>query len=282
MHRNQELHTFLLSKARQLTEDWYSSLDKSTSNGVYSSSDPKVIKTLKNQNFMFHGILCNVFAEDKETFNKKIDEWVLTIAEDKEHLETPNHYILREFTRVRHQYLEFLKEYAETHMEENIFEQFSLWNQVIIEAFDRVMLRFVELQTEVVEQQIQSQQEVINELSSPVISLNGHTALLPLVGNIDPTRAELILENALEQCVNKEVSQLFIDLSGVVLIDTMVAHQIFQLIDALQLIGVKPILSGLRPEIAQTAVQLGLNFDNLTITSTLSQALTIKNNEVEY
>ncbi|WP_044337254.1 STAS domain-containing protein [Rossellomorea aquimaris] len=280
MHRNQELHTFLLSKARQLTEDWYNSLDKRTTKGVYSSTDPKVIETLKNQNFEFHGILCNVFAEDKETFNKIIDEWVLTIAKDKEHLETPNHYILKEFMRVRDQYLGFLKEYAETHMEENIFEQFSLWNSVIIEAFDRVMLRFVELQTEVVEQQIQSQQEVINELSSPVISLNAHTALLPLVGNIDPTRAELILENALEQCVNKEVSQLFIDLSGVVLIDTMVAHQIFQLIDALQLIGVKPILSGLRPEIAQTAVQLGLDFENLTITSTLSQALTIKNNEV--
>ncbi|MFC7784208.1 STAS domain-containing protein [Rossellomorea sp. GCM10028870] len=280
MHRNRELHTFLLSKARQLTEDWYNSLDKNTTSGVYSSSDPKVIETLKKQNFEFHGILCSVFAEDKETFNQRIDEWVLTIAEDKEHLETPNHYILKEFMRVRHQYLEFLKEYAETHMEENIFEQFSRWNQVIIEAFDRAMLRFVELQTKVVEEQIQSQQEVINELSSPVISLNGHTALLPLVGNIDPSRAELILENALEQCVNKEVSQLFIDLSGVVLIDTMVAHQIFQLIDALQLIGVKPILSGLRPEIAQTAVQLGVNFENLTITSTLSQALTIKNNEV--
>ncbi len=106
-----------------------------------------------------------------------------------------------------------------------------------------------------------------------MIKLNDQTALLPLVGNIEPTRAEYILESALEQCVEKGVSQLFIDLSGVVLIDTMVAHQLFNLMDALQLIGVKPILSGLRPEIAQTAVQLGLKFDNLTITSTLSQAL---------
>ncbi|TMU87621.1 STAS domain-containing protein [Bacillus sp. BHET2] len=281
MHRNKDLYTYLLSKARQLTDEWYDSLDKNAATGVYSSTDPKVVETLKNQNFEFHGILCNVFAEDKETFNQKIDEWVLSIATDKEHLNTPNHSILKEFMRVRNQYLEFLKEYAKTHLEENIFEQFNIWNNVIIEAFDRVMLRYVELQTEVVDQQIQSQQEVINELSSPIISLNSNTALLPLVGNIDPTRAELILENALEQCVNKEVSLLFIDLSGVVLIDTMVAHQIFQLIDALQLIGVKPILSGLRPEIAQTAVQLGLNFENLTITSTLSQALTIKNNEVE-
>lgn len=280
MHRNKEVHTFLLSKARQLTDEWYESLDKSKSTGVYSSTDPKVIETLKKQNFEFHGILCNVFAEDKETFKKKIDEWVLTIANDKEHLDTPTQYILKEFMRVRNQYLDFLKEYADAHMIENTFEQFTTWSNVILEAFDRVMLRFVELQSEVMDQQIKNQQEVINELSSPVISLNSHTALLPLVGNIDPSRAELILENALEQCVSMEVSQLFIDLSGVVLIDTMVAHQIFQLIDALQLIGVKPILSGLRPEIAQTAVQLGLNFENLTITSTLSQALTIKNNEV--
>ncbi|PFA67728.1 RsbT co-antagonist protein RsbRB [Bacillus sp. AFS015802] len=280
MHRSKELHTFLLSKARQLTDEWYNSLDKSTTTGVYSSADPKVIETLKNQNFEFHGILCNVFAEDRETFYKKIDEWVLSIAKDKEHLETPTHYILKEFMRVRNQYLDFLKEYAEEHMDEDIFEPFNMWNKVIQDSFDRVMLRFVELQSEVVDQQIQNQQEIINELSSPIISLNPQTALLPLVGNIDPSRAELILQNALEECVEMEVSQLFIDLSGVVLIDTMVAHQIFQLIDALQLIGVKPILSGLRPEIAQTAVQLGLNFENLTITSTLSQALTIKNNEV--
>ncbi|CAN7413523.1 STAS domain-containing protein [Rossellomorea sp. LjRoot5] len=279
MHRNKEVHTFLLSKARQLTDEWYDTLDKNRTRGVYSSTDPKVIEALKKQNFDFHGILCNVFAEDRETFSKNIDEWVLNLANDKEHLDTPTHYILKEFMRVRNQYLDFIKEYADSHLDEGIFDQFNLWSKVIIEAFDRVMMRFVELQSEVVEQQLQNQQEIINELSSPLISLNSHTALLPLVGNIDPSRAELILENALEQCVKMEVSQLFIDLSGVVLIDTMVAHQIFQLIDALQLIGVKPILSGLRPEIAQTAVQLGLNFENLTITSTLSQALTIKNNE---
>ncbi|WP_064093556.1 STAS domain-containing protein [Rossellomorea aquimaris] len=279
MHRNKELYDFLISKAHKLTDDWYESLDKSDPTGVYSSNDPSVIETLKNQNFTFHAILCNVFVKDRESFNKELDEWVLDVAKDKEHLETPNHYILREFMRVRNQYLGFIKQFVETQEDENIFDLYKLWNEVLIEAFDKAMIRYTELQSEVIEQQIQSQQEIINELSSPIISLNEDTALLPLVGNIDPTRAGLILENALEQCVDKEVSHLFIDLSGVVLIDTMVAHQIFQLIDALQLIGVKPILSGLRPEIAQTAVQLGLSFDNLTITSTLSQALTIKNHQ---
>jgi rsbT co-antagonist protein RsbR len=278
MHRNKDLHAHLLSKARQLTEDWYNTIDKSNSSGVYSSNDPKVIENLKKQNFEFHRLLCEVFILDKDTFYKRLDDWVLSIAEDKQHLETPTHNIIQEFMRVRNQYLDFVNEFAQNCKEEKIFEQMRLWEDIVIESFDRAMLRFMELQNEVVEKQLQSQQQIIHELSTPLISLNDDTALVPLIGNIDPTRAKLILENTLHQCVQKEVSYLFIDLSGVVMIDTMVAHQLFQLIDALELIGVKPILSGLRPEIAQTAVQLGLNFDRLTITSTLSRAITIKSN----
>ncbi|MEL3973489.1 STAS domain-containing protein [Rossellomorea oryzaecorticis] len=278
MHRNKELHDHLLSKARQLTEDWYNTIDKSNSSGVYSSNDPKVIENLKKQNFEFHQLFCEVFIIDKDTFYKRLDDWVLTIAEDKHHLETPTHNIIQEFMRVRNQYLDFVNEFAQNCKEENIFNQMRLWEDIVIDSFDRAMLRFMELQNEVVKKQLQSQQQIIHELSTPLISLNADTALVPLIGNIDPARAKMILENTLQQCVQKEVSHLFIDLSGVVMIDTMVAHQLFQLIDALELIGVKPILSGLRPEIAQTAVQLGLNFDRLTITSTLSQALTIKSN----
>ncbi|MGR3764018.1 STAS domain-containing protein [Rossellomorea sp. NS-SX7] len=275
MHRNNDLHTFLLTRARQLTEAWYNSIDKSKASGVYSSSDPNVIENLKKQNFEFHQLFCEVFIIDKETFNKRLDDWVLTIAEDKQHLETPTHNIIKEFMRVRNQYLDFVNEFAQGYQDHNIFDQMRMWEDIVIESFDRAMLRFMELQNQVVESQIQSQQQIIHELGTPLISLNEDTALVPLIGNIDPTRAKLILENTLQQCVQKEVSYLFIDLSGVVMIDTMVAHQLFQLIDALELIGVKPILSGLRPEIAQTAVQLGLNFDNLTITSTLAQAITI-------
>ncbi|WP_175989155.1 STAS domain-containing protein [Bacillus sp. Marseille-Q1617] len=275
MHINKDLHSFLLSKARELTEAWYNTIDKNKASGVYSSSDPKVIENLKNQNFEFHQLFCEVFMIDKQTFNKRLDDWVLTIAEDKHHLETPTHNIIQEFMRVRNQYLDFVNEFAQNYPEENIFDQMRMWEDIVIESFDRAMLRFMELQNQVVEKQLHSQQQIIHELSTPLISLNEDTALVPLIGNIDPTRAKLILENTLEQCVQKEVSYLFIDLSGVVMIDTMVAHQLFQLIDALELIGVKPILSGLRPEIAQTAVQLGLNFDRLTITSTLAQAITI-------
>ncbi len=79
---------------------------------------------------------------------------------------------------------------------------------------------------------------MILELSSPIITLSKSTALLPLVGDIDTERAKFILENTLQACAKRRVEHLLIDLSGVVVVDTMVAHQIFKLIEALNLIGV--------------------------------------------
>jgi rsbT co-antagonist protein RsbR len=93
------------------------------------------------------------------------------------------------------------------------------------------------------------------------------------VGDIDSRRAKLMLENTLNQCANHGVNFLVIDLSGVPMIDTMVAQQIFQLIKGLRLMGVAATLSGVRAEIAQTAVQLGLEFNGVSTYSTLRQAL---------
>lgn len=96
---------------------------------------------------------------------------------------------------------------------------------------------------------------------------------MPLVGDIDTARAKIILENTLNQCSQKGVQHLCIDLSGVVIIDTMVAHQIFDLVTSLRLIGVETTISGIRPEIAQTAVQLGLPFNEFRTASSLAHAL---------
>lgn len=273
MHRNKELHKFLLDKSWQLTEDWYASLDKSDPAGVYSSKDPEVIENLKQQNYRFHLQLCEIFIKDEEQFTQDIQNWILEIVKDEPHFQTPNHFTLREFFRVQDQYLDFLQEFATIH--EGTYDRHSInvWNRMIIKAFKLVMLRFVEELNEYTESRLRAQQELINELASPVIAIDNNAALLPLTGEIDTNRSRFIIENTLLQCSSKGITVLFIDLSGVVMIDTMVAHKLFQLIEALDLIGVKTVLSGLRPEIAQTSVQLGLNFNKVKIVSTLAKAL---------
>ncbi|KMY55639.1 RsbT co-antagonist protein RsbRB [Bacillus sp. FJAT-27231] len=272
MELNKKMYTFLIEKAKRLTEEWYNSLDKSDPSGVYASNDPEVVEELKEQNFRFHGYLCNLLIEEEEDFYKKFDDWIFEVSRSKDHLNTPIHFIIREFMRVRLQYMEFINEFARENSDIS-HERVDEWKDKFVKAFDKVVLKFTEETYTYQTKMLEAQREMINELSSPVIMLKGGVALLPLVGDIDTQRAKFLLENTLKQCAKLQVNHLLIDISGVVMIDTMVAYQLFQLIEALNLIGVKSTLSGIRPEIAQTAVQLGLNFDSVHTVSTLSRAL---------
>lgn len=273
MNPNQALYDFLLEKATTLTEEWYNSLDKTDSSGVYASQDIDTIINLKSQNFEFHKYLSQLFILETEEFYELINQWIIKVGRDPNHLETPTHDIIREFIRVRKQYLDFLPEFinkSEVKVSRDLENE---WKRLLIEAFDQIMLKVTEEKSNQLNKQIERQKSVINELSSPLIQLSKDRALLPLVGSIDTERATAILENTLRNCTEQDIDAIFIDLSGVYLVDTMVAHQIFQLIDSLRLIGVSSTVVGIRPEIAQTAVQLGVDFKQVRTTATLAQAL---------
>ncbi|MGB7998574.1 MAG: STAS domain-containing protein [Anaerobacillus sp.] len=116
-------------------------------------------------------------------------------------------------------------------------------------------------------------QEVFLELSVPVVPILDGVAVLPIIGDIDTHRASLLMETALRESTQKSLTHLFIDLSGVTIVDTMVANNIFNIISSLDLLGVKGILSGIRPEVAQTMIHLGIDFSSIQTHSTLKQAL---------
>ncbi|WNS79625.1 STAS domain-containing protein [Domibacillus sp. DTU_2020_1001157_1_SI_ALB_TIR_016] len=111
------------------------------------------------------------------------------------------------------------------------------------------------------------------ELSVPVVPLSKGIAVLPLIGNMDTERAGLLMEETLKAAKRLNLTHLILDLSGVLVVDTMVADQIFKVIDALKLLGVQTILTGIRPEIAQTVVSLGLDFSKQVTWANLQQAL---------
>jgi rsbT co-antagonist protein RsbR len=279
MYQNNQLYHFLLERTRLLTEQWYEALDQDDSSGVYASDDPEVVEMVKNQNYEFHLRFCRVFDEscsDTEflsTFNK----WIYETSREEEYQHTPTHLILREFFNNQEQYLDYIQEFVKTSKETYSQEMINGWNRKIIENFNRVILAFSEESYKYAEERLAAQKDMIHELSSPIISLSEELALLPLVGDIDTDRAQKVMENTLQQCSDQQVNYLLIDLSGVLIIDTMVAHQIFQLIKALKLIGVTCTLSGIRPEIAQTAIQIGIDFDELSVVSSIHQALAQRN-----
>ncbi|GAE92696.1 positive regulator of sigma-B [Gracilibacillus boraciitolerans JCM 21714] len=113
----------------------------------------------------------------------------------------------------------------------------------------------------------------VDELSIPLVKITDSVGIIPIIGEIDTHRADQLMKNGLSQGSDEDLDYIIIDLSGVNAIDTMVAHQLFKVIESLELIGIKPILSGIRPDIVQTMVSLGINMSHVKTVSSLQQAL---------
>ncbi|BEV37378.1 RsbT co-antagonist RsbRC [Bacillus stercoris] len=273
MAKNNKLYEYLSQHAETISSTWYETIEETDPNSIYASTDPAVVHNLKSQNLAFNYKINRIFIDDEEVYLPILKEWAFEVTQDPEHLKTPIHYIIREFVRVRDLYVSYVKEFVHLNQDTVKGEEAEDLYHSLIKAFDLVIHIFIEEMYKNTSLQLQAQKDMITELSAPVIVLFHSVGLLPLIGDIDTVRAKLIMENTLHQCAKKKVTQLYIDLSGVAIIDTMVAHQLFSLIEALRLIGVSSTLSGIRPEIAQTAVQLGLSFDDISLRSTLASAI---------
>lgn len=112
-------------------------------------------------------------------------------------------------------------------------------------------------------------------ISTPIVSISQNIAILPLIGEIDIDRAEILLESALKQCSDLGSTVLIIDLSGVPIIDTFVANKLFMLTSSLKLIGVTPVITGIRPEIAVAMISLDVCFKEIQTFGSLIQVLQI-------
>ena len=123
------------------------------------------------------------------------------------------------------------------------------------------------------ERTVKLQRIALQELSASLIPVFEKISVMPLVGTIDTERAKLIMENILEGVVKQRAEVVLLDITGVPVVDTMVAHHIIQAADAVRLIGAKCMLVGIRPEIAQTIVALGIELKNFTTTSTLQRGM---------
>ncbi|WP_046179998.1 STAS domain-containing protein [Domibacillus tundrae] len=146
-------------------------------------------------------------------------------------------------------------------------------SKIIDPLFDKVSRIFGEAYEDNSKRLMAIAYTALEELSVPVVPITTGIAVIPLVGAIDTYRAQLIMETALTEGARLKISHFILDISGVLIIDTMVADQIFQIVKALKLIGIQTILTGIRPEIAQTIVSLGLNFNKIKTHASLKQAL---------
>jgi len=113
------------------------------------------------------------------------------------------------------------------------------------------------------------QRMALQELSAPLIPVIEGITIMPLIGTVDTERAKLIMENLLDGTIKYNSEVVLIDITGVPVVDTMVAHHLIQAAEAVRLTGATCILVGIRPEIAQTIVNLGIDLSKFQTKSSL-------------
>jgi rsbT co-antagonist protein RsbR len=125
------------------------------------------------------------------------------------------------------------------------------------------------------EEVISRQQRELLELSTPVVELWEDILALPLVGTLDSNRTQIVMESLLQKIVASGASIAIIDITGVPTVDTLVAQHLLKTIAATRLMGADCIISGIRPQIAQTIVHLGVNLGEVTTKATLADAFEV-------
>ncbi len=122
------------------------------------------------------------------------------------------------------------------------------------------------------DQVIHRQQEEMLELSTPVVTLWDGIVALPLIGTLDSARTQVVMESLLQAIVHTNSRFAIIDITGVPTVDTLVAQHLLKTITAARLMGAECILSGIRPQIAQTIVHLGINLEDVITKARLADA----------
>jgi rsbT co-antagonist protein RsbR len=143
------------------------------------------------------------------------------------------------------------------------------------ELLDDLALSTMEAYQKAREEVIRRQQEELMELSTPVVKLWDGILALPLIGTLDSARTQTVMENLLERIVETGAEIAIIDITGVPTVDTLTAQHLLKTVTAARLMGADCIISGIRPQIAQTIVHLGVELGEVVTKASLASAFAL-------
>jgi rsbT co-antagonist protein RsbR len=143
------------------------------------------------------------------------------------------------------------------------------------ELLDALGLHTIKTYQKSREEVINRQQREMLELSTPVVKLWDGILALPMIGTLDSARTQVVMENLLQKVVETGAQIAILDITGVPTVDTLVAQHLLKTVTALRLMGAEAIISGVRPQIAQTIVHLGVDLQGVTTKANLADALAL-------
>ncbi|MGY4691210.1 STAS domain-containing protein [Salibacterium sp. K-3] len=228
----------------------------------FSRNTAQTVVTQINDEFA--GLIMETLELEQEEARERLRSFVERLI----HIGWPLRYFTKGLQLFRRVLLELITS-NDTIPSRKVFETF----HEIENWMDGIINQLVDEYSGSWENTLQLQKLALNELSAPLIPVFEHISVMPLIGTIDTERSKLIMENLLEGIIEHRSQVVLIDITGVPVVDTMVAHHIIQAAEAVRLVGAECILVGIRPEIAQTIVNLGIDLGKFPTKSTLRKGI---------
>ncbi|CQR48266.1 RsbT co-antagonist protein RsbRA [Paraliobacillus sp. PM-2] len=254
MHR--KLQSIVVENSDTIIKNWLEQISEKRKNEYTSAISEELFQSTSREfvNVIFTSL-------DKQGLTSELDHF----SERLINLGWPLSYItdgLQVFRRVTIDFILSRSEQIDS-------EYFSTVLNMVDSWVDPIINRLVNEYSGSWEHTVSLQRVALQELSAPLIPVMKNITIMPLIGTIDTERAKLIMENLLEGVIKHNAEVVLIDITGVPVVDTMVAHHIIQAAEAVRLIGSTCILVGIRPEIAQTIVNLGIDLGKFPTKSSL-------------
>lgn len=257
---NPYIRDIILEHKEEIMVTWLDEIKKFRSDDLLQNISDSMYE---NTNREFVNKLTQTVQKEKDGFQDDM----IQFAERLIQLGWPLNYITRGLQEFRKITVESLSDKGENYCKSiEFFQEIESWTDDLINLL-------VTQYSGSWENTVFLQKMALKELSAPLIPVFENISVMPLIGTIDTERARFIMENLLEGVIEHRSQVVLIDITGVPVVDTMVAHHIIQASEAVRLIGAKCILVGIRPEIAQTIVNLGIDLGKFPTKSTLKKGI---------
>lgn len=250
------INTIMMENSDVIIKNWLEIVSEKRKNDYTSSISEELFQSTNREfvNVIFKSLDQEGLTKELEDFSERLVNlgWPLSYLTDG----------LQTFRRVAIDFILSQGEQIDTDYFSRILDKVDSW-------VDPIINKLVNEYSGSWEHTVSLQRVALQELSAPLIPVMRDITIMPLIGTIDTERAKLIMENLLDGVIKHNAEVVLIDITGVPVVDTMVAHHIIQAAEAVRLIGATCILVGIRPEIAQTIVNLGIDLGKFPTKSSL-------------
>lgn len=269
---NEQLYDYLIENSPYISQQWLEEKRNFTDPFYSDNSNPLLDELLREQNALTIRTVATAFWNEN-SFSELLEVWAETVAKNRVENNIAIHNVIEALNKTREIIWNFVERFVNEQGKVITNTDILKWSTTYNHSFDRLIFEFSKRYYYLFTTRLNAQQTLIRELSSPIIPILEKVGVLPIIGDVDTYRAKSLTDEIPQKCIELGLDKLFIDISGVSIIDTMVANELYKFMEVLSLLGIRPYISGIRPEVAHTSVQLGLDFGKISTFSSLKQAL---------